>query len=117
MVSELSVNSEHHLTCAGHCSLDLLQLSPSSTPVVAAAPAATDSSTPQQQQQQQQSVVQGTAAAASGWVVRYCGCLWRSMSACCGDIEAGQLLGYHFAEASQVWLFELRAWFYVLGIE
>jgi hypothetical protein len=62
-------------------------------------------------------VVQGTAAAASGWVVRYCRCLWRNISACYGEIEAGQLLGYHFAEASQVWLFESCAGFCVLGFE
>jgi hypothetical protein len=73
--------------------------------VVAASPeAATETSTPQQQSALQQTAVQQTAAAASGWVVRYCRCLWRNISASYEEIEAGQLLGYHFAEASQVWL-------------
>jgi hypothetical protein len=34
-------------------------------------------------------------------VVRYCRCLWRNISSCYGEVEAGQLLGYHFAEGSQ----------------
>ncbi|KAF6263849.1 hypothetical protein COO60DRAFT_305903 [Scenedesmus sp. NREL 46B-D3] len=86
------------------------KVSPSTAPVVAASPAATASSAPpthQQQQEQQpsrQSAAQGTAAAASSWVVRYCRCLWDNISTCYGEIEAGQLLGYHFAEASQVLL-------------
>ncbi|WIA13990.1 hypothetical protein OEZ85_002553 [Tetradesmus obliquus] len=92
-----------------HCGVleqALLQhkLSPASPPVVPAVDASTAPTEQQQQQQQpdRQTVVQETAAAAAGWVVRYCQCLWRHISSVYGEIEAGQLLGYHFAEASQV---------------
>jgi hypothetical protein len=44
-------------------------------------------------------------------------CGGRNIRACYEDLEAGQLLGYHFAEASQVWRFESCAGFYVLGFE
>jgi hypothetical protein len=35
-------------------------------------------------------------------IVRYCRQLWVSVSGVYGEVEAGQVLGYHFSEACQV---------------
>jgi len=35
-------------------------------------------------------------------VLRYCYQLWQQVSHCYGQVEAGQVLGYHFSEAAQV---------------
>lgn len=36
------------------------------------------------------------------WIVRYCKQLWTSVSGKYGEVEAGQVLGYHLSEACQV---------------
>ena len=36
------------------------------------------------------------------WQVRYCRQLWCAVSGQLGGVEAGQVLGHHFSEASQV---------------
>jgi hypothetical protein len=39
-------------------------------------------------------------------IVRYCRQLWAAVSGAYGELEAGQVLGYHFSEACQVRLFQ-----------
>jgi hypothetical protein len=36
------------------------------------------------------------------WIVRYCKQLWAAIGGKYGEVEAGQVLGYHFSEACQV---------------
>lgn len=36
------------------------------------------------------------------WIVRYCKQLWASVNGKYGEVEAGQVLGYHLSEACQV---------------
>lgn len=36
------------------------------------------------------------------WIVRYCKQLWASVNGKYGEVEAGQVLGFHLSEACQV---------------